>query len=226
MTRKSDLEKEYYKTGEAAEFLGIDPKTVYAWTRTGKLQFEKSQTNRVQIPRSEIIRILEEEHRLEPEMLKRDAVYACVRSYKQKKTGRLDRQIIEILEDASGQGIYDPLIIQDVGRGLNSERPGMKRLMDEAEAGNIGRIFITHPDRMTRLGYDMLVRYFEALGVQIVCTGERDEKLLRREWLWDLDALMNTFAEQVGSLSAEDRKRLHEQIDLLPEEEAEETEEA
>lgn len=220
--RRSELTKNYYKTGEAAEILGISPKTVYSWTRSGELAFEKSETNRVQIPREELIRLLEEKHLLEPDEMKRDAIYACVRSYKQRKTGRLDRQIIEILEDASGQGIYDPLIIQDVGRGLDSERPGMKRLMDEAEAGNIGRIFITHPDRLTRLGYDMLVRYFEALGVQIICTGERDEKLLKREWLWDLDALMKAFSEEVGSLSREDRKRLHEQIDQMPEAEDEE----
>lgn len=222
MVRESELTKEFYKTGEAAKYLEIAPKTVYLWTQQGRINSVRSSTNRVQIPRDELIRVLKEQNLLVQEMPRRDAVYARVSSHGQKKSGELDRQALEIIESAGHYKIYDPLIIKDAGSGLNTERKGLIRLMNEAKDRKIGRIFITHPDRLTRFGFNYLVRYFKVFEVDIICIGEKDDKSPQQERVDDMMSLLASFSGKLYRLRREDKRKLHQQIDEIPEEESQE----
>lgn len=51
-------EIEYYKTGQAAEVLGVHPDTVKRWVRSGKLFAVKTPGGRNLIPVSEVEKIL------------------------------------------------------------------------------------------------------------------------------------------------------------------------
>lgn len=222
MIRESELIKDFYKTGEAAAFLQISPKTVYRMTQEGRIGFKMSPTNRVQIPKDELVRVLMERGLLAEERQKRDAVYCRVSSHGQKKGKDLDRQVLEIIENAAPYKLCDPLILKDVGSGLNTERKGLLRLMEDAKKREIGRIFITHPDRLTRFGFSYLKRYFDIFDIPIICVCEDEDKTFQQELVDDMMALLASFSGKLYRLRKEDRKKLHRQIDEIPEEESSE----
>lgn len=218
VVKESDLTKEFYRTGEAAKYLNIASKTMYLWTKKGIVNARMSPTGKLQIPREELIRLLKQEKLLAESLPRRDALYARVSSHGQKKGGDLDRQVLEIIESASPYKLYDPLIIKDVGSGLNTERKGLIKLMNEAKDQQIGRIFITHPDRLTRFGFSYLTRYFNIFDVEIITLSEKDDKTPQQELADDLMTLLASFSGKLYRLRKEDRKKLHKKIDEFPEE--------
>ena len=52
--------KQVYKTGEVAQILGVTVKTVQNYDRDGKLMYSRSQGNRRNILREDLLRFLEE----------------------------------------------------------------------------------------------------------------------------------------------------------------------
>ena len=43
-------------------------------------------------------------------------------------------------------------MITDLGSGMNYRKKGLKRLLDAILAGDIGRLVLTHKDRLLRFG--------------------------------------------------------------------------
>lgn len=215
----SSLKKDFYKTGEAAELLQVSPKTIYHWTRTGSLKSQMTETGRVSISRSEIIRLGTERSLILPEPVKRDAVYARISSHGKKAGGDLDRQVLTILEKSSDFHLYDPVIIKDTGSGLNTKRKGLLKLISQAENQEIGRIFITHKDRLTRFGFDYLLKLFSILDVQIVVLDHSDDKSPQEELVEDMMSLLASFSGKLYRMRRADKKKAADLIQAIPEEE-------
>jgi len=102
----------------------------------------------------------------------RSAIYARVSSDQQAQQGTIESQLAAVQRFATEQGLkIDPdLIFADNGfSGVTLARPQLDALRDQAALGQINRILILDPDRLSRKYAHqlMLIEEFKKLGVEI-----------------------------------------------------------
>ena len=146
--------------GEAAERLGISPTTLRRWEQSGKLIPERTQGNQRRYRLSQI----------EPatHLLKQDRktlAYARVSSHDQKADLDRQKQVLELYCTQQGWTFE---LISDLGSGMNYYKKGLKRLLNDILAGNVGRLVITHKDRLLRFGVELVFSICEAKQVEVV----------------------------------------------------------
>src|SRR4028118_196360 len=149
--------------GEAAKELGVSTKTLRRWTDAGKIKYERSVSNQRRFYLTDI-------KRLTPRNLKQlderiTVNYARVSSHDQKAD--LVRQV-QVLEAYSSSNGWQFETIQDLGSGLNYNKKGLKQLLKRIMAGDIGRLVITHKDRLLRFGSELVFAMCEEFDTEVV----------------------------------------------------------
>ena len=81
------------------------------------------------------------------------------------------------------------LVFTDVGSGLNTKRRGLKRLCRAVEKGQIARVILIYPDRLTRFGFDYLEHYFKSHGTEILIVNDKLSTSMEEELVQDLIAI-------------------------------------
>ncbi len=192
-------------TGEAARRLGVHVGTIQRWDREGKLRVVRTPGGKRRVAESEIERFLGTEEPSRPQAL---AVYGRVSSHEQKARGDLSRQVAHIREVMTSRGWKDAKEVTDVASGLSDKRPGLLRLMEMAQRGEITDVAITYKDRLTRFGFGYLERFFSGYGVKIhIVDGEEDKKSLQEELVEDLISIVASFSGKLYGLRSHQKAR-------------------
>ena len=206
MIGPEDLRRERYTTGQIGKLVGKNYHTI-------ALHKNKGMINMVQDPvsgfwyadKKDLIDYLKKLG-LWNNSEKKNAIYARVSSHDQKKHGDLDRQIGRLCQKASGA-----MIFSDVGSGLNTERKGLNKLIDEVIHNKIDVLYITHKDRLTRFGYGYLEKFFNAHGVKIIVTEDKPDKNYQEELVDDMMSLLAFFSGQMYGMRRSQRKKIAQQ---------------
>ena len=158
MYKYSEFTKRTYKTGEVAKILNLHYQTVIKYDNAGILNFQRNENGRRVLFREELLRYLEEKQLLihDEETQKKDILYCRVSSHEQEKKGDLDRQVVTLMEYAQRFGLQNPLVLKEVGSGLNDKRKELQKLIRMVLQGEVNRVFVTYRDRLTRFGYHYL----------------------------------------------------------------------
>ncbi len=209
MIKWSDLKKEFYKSGEAGQLLGLSRKTIFAYTKSGRLKSVRTETGRHLYPKEEIARMLDEMGMLydDRDNERIDVIYARVSSNEQKKKGDLERQVVAILEKAGS--LNRPVVLKEVGSGLNDKRRQYNRLIEMIEDGQVARVFVRFKDRLTRFGFELIEKIAHLNGTQIIVTEDgKDEKGLEEELVEDMMSLIASFSGKFPGLREGLKKEL------------------
>jgi putative resolvase len=187
-----------YSIGMAATFLGVCVKTLRRWDVKGKIACYRTIGGHRRCPLNELLRILEEgshrtgeEREVTPQAC---ALYGRVSSHKQAKRGDLDRQVEKVSAHAIKQEHVIYKIYKDVGSGLNMNRKGLWKMIQDAKRGRFSTIYINFKDRLTRFGFRYLEAYFSEFNVSIACVNELDDKTPESELVEDLVAIVHSFS--------------------------------
>ena len=148
--------------GEAAQALGVSITTLRRWEAAGKLSAEHTAGGH---RRYDLAKLRPEMFRAEDEANRRTVAYARVSSHEQKDDLERQKQVLE--RYCARQG-WTFEVIADLGSGLNYHKKGLKRLLDAVIDGEIGRLVITHKDRLLRFGAELVFSICEAKGVEVV----------------------------------------------------------
>ena len=143
--------KHYIAIGEAARQLGVCRKTIRRWDKARYIQCYRTPGGHRRIAWEEIDRLItgrtgRENHEKRQDERKKGgttAIYARVSSHEQKKKGDLDRQIKTAQQHCKTKKLGDPQVFQDVSSGLNTNRPGLKRLCRAIEQQTVSRVIVT-----------------------------------------------------------------------------------
>ena len=222
MIRKSELTKDFYKPKEVGNMIGKGQRCIADMVRSGKLEAMRSDTNRILIPKDNVIKLLDQVGLLVEDEERRDAVYVRVSSHEQKNRGDLERQVIDILNACEKEGLDKPVIIRDTGSGLNTKRKGLTRLIEMAKDHEIKRIFITNKDRLTRFGYEYLEELFSMADVELIALQEKENKDLQEELADDMMSLLASFSGKLYRIRGNQKKKMREIIESVPDQEDEE----
>lgn len=165
------------------------------------MKFSRSESGRRIIFRDDLLKYLDEKGLLVDDISaeKRDYIYARVSSNKQSISGDLDRQVMFLVEHIDS--LYKPIILKEIGSGLNDKRPKLLKLMDDVMNGKVNNIYVTYKDRLTRFGFNYLERICNHHGVRIIVVKDIEKtKIIEQELAEDLMSLIASFSGKLYGL--------------------------
>ena len=164
----SDFTKNAYRVKEAADILGVTPKTIRVYDKEGKLNTTRTAGNQRLIMRDELIAFLDAKGLIADDTTaqRHDVIYARVSSHDQKNHGDLDRQALFLVERI--ENAQNPVILKEVGSGLNDNRKQLQKLLKMVGNNEVRNVYITYRDRLTRFGFNYLKTMFMSHNTNII----------------------------------------------------------
>ena len=210
MVKKSELTKEYYKTGELAKMIGKQTRTVHSYSTRGEINSIIIPSGKRIISKDEVIKYLKKSNLLYEDDNKIDLIYARVSTNKQKNRGDLDRQIEYITREIITKNPKNLKIFSEVGSGLNDNRKELKKLLDMVMNNEIDRIFSLYKDRLTRFGFNYLEQICNKFGTEIIVISEEiQEKSIQEELAEDIISIIHSFSDKLYGM----RNKIKEKLD-------------
>lgn len=191
--------------GDAAKELGVSVKTVRRWADSGKLRYERSPSGHRRFYLADIKRITPRDfNQLEDRVT---INYARVSSHDQKDD--LNRQV-QVLEAFSGTNGWQFETISDLGSGLNYNKKGLQKLLKRIMQGDVGRLVLTHKDRLLRFGSEIVFAMCEEYETEVVIINKStEETTFEQELVTDMIELITVFSARLyGSRSRKNKKLL------------------
>ena len=214
------VQEKYYRIGEAAKLLCVTPQTVRKYAQQGKIKYTKTpggQTIYLKASIDEYLKGIDTTTPTEEKI----GFYLRTSDHQPARIAEQERQLKEIY----GEPVK---IYKDIASGLNENRKGLQRLLDDAQNGTINKIVITQQDRLTRFGYTYLKRLLETYGCQLEVAFDAPNKTLQEELIQDFMQLIASFSGKYYRLRGyQQRKQLLDTAEsILTDEEAKRDEKA
>jgi putative resolvase len=172
--------------GEAAKLLGVSLTTLRRWEESGKLVPERMVGGR----RRYRLSALRTDLARKTDVVRKTVAYAHVSRHDQK--GDLDRQK-QVLEMYCANQGWTFEIVSDLGSGMNYRKKGLKRLLDDVIEGRVGRLVITHKDRLLRFGAELVFAICEAKQVEVVILNQGEDAFFEEDLAKDVLEIITVF---------------------------------
>jgi len=131
--------------------------------------------------------------------------YARVSSQEQK--GELVTQVA-LLESYCAANGWEYEVLEDLGSGLNYNKRGLRQLIKRICAGDIGRLVLTHKDRLLRFGSEIIFAICEEFNIEVTIINQSEKPLsFEEELVADVLEIITVFSTRLyGSRSHKNRK--------------------
>jgi excisionase family DNA binding protein len=186
---------------EAAEYFGVSPQTLRRWEKQKKIapayrteggqrrystaQLAPSDTSKKPLDRPTL-------------------AYARVSSHDQKEDLQRQVHMLEIYCCAKG---WTFSVLQDLGSGMNYSKRGLKQLLEQIMSGQIGRLVLTHKDRLLRFGSELVFSLCAIKNIEVVIINQGDEPSFEEELAKDVLEIITVFSARLyGSRSHKNKK--------------------
>ena len=189
---------------EAAEALGVSAQTLRRWEREGRLlPDERTAGGR---RRYDLARLKPEKFRSQAEAVRKTVAYARVSSHDQKDDLERQKQVLELYCARQGWTFE---VIADLGSGMNYHKKGLKKLLEAIIEGQVGRLVITHKDRLLRFGAELVFAICEAKTVEVVILNQGEDTTFEEDLAKDVLEIITVFSARLyGSRSRKNQKLL------------------
>jgi putative resolvase len=188
---------------EAAEVLGVSITTLRRWEAAGKLVAEHTAGGH---RRYDLAKLRPELFRAADQGQRKTVAYVRVASHDQKDD--LERQQLLLQRYCARQG-WTFEVIADLGSGVNYHKKGLKRLVSEMLDGHVGRLVITHKDRLLRFGAELVFAVCEAKNVEVVILNQGEDTVFEEDLAKDMQEIITVFGARLyGSRSRRHQKLL------------------
>ena len=188
--------------GVAAKQLGVSQDTLRRWERAGKIVVERTARGHRRFDLSKLLGKIPQNINSK----KLTLAYARVSSHDQKND--LDRQA-QVLESFCGANGWVYEVIQDLGSGLNFQKRGLKKLIQNICSGKIDRLVLTHKDRLLRFGSELVFSLCEQLGIEVVIMNRSEESTFEDDLVQDVLEIITVFSARLyGARSRKNQKLL------------------
>ncbi len=188
-----------YKPREFGALIGRAVITLQSWDRKGILKAHRTPTGKRFYTHEQYLEYMAAAgNPVDAMAAKRKRVAYCrVSGSGQRKDLEAQKRAVEAWNLGTGQVIDE--WVEDIGSGLNYDRKGFVRLMEQVEAEEIGEIILAHQDRLVRFGWSWFERFCEAHGTKLVVMGH--ESLSPQEEVTkDLMRIIENFSPRLYGL--------------------------
>jgi len=190
---------------KAAQLLGVSESTLRRWEKEKRLvPSERTAGNQ---RRYRIGTLRPETLRLEPSP-KTTIIYCRVSSKDQKADLERQRELLELFCSSNG---WKYEVISDLGSGMNYHKKGLRKLMDGILQGQVGRLIVTHKDRLLRFGAELVFSLCEAKGVEVVILNQGKDSSFEEDLAQDVLEIITVFSARLyGSRSRKNQKMIEQ----------------
>lgn len=190
--------------GEAAKILGVSITTLRRWEKEGKLLPEPSTSTHRRYKLSNLQ--AQTKIPVPTEDTRKTIAYARVPSHDQKEDLARQKQVLELYCAKQGWTFE---LISDLGSGMNYHKKGLKSLLKQIINGEVGRLVITHKDRLLRFGAELVFAICETKSVQVVILNQGEEATFEEDLAKDVLEIITVFSARLyGSRSRKNQKIL------------------
>lgn len=194
-------DRELLRLSQAASYCEVHPNTIRNWVKSGMLPTQKVGRES-RFKKTDLDKLLGIDTK-QPTPV--EALYVRVSGTAGQEMG-IDGQV-ELLESARKYPVFKTYI--DKGSGLNDKRPLFIQMLKDAQDRKFTVLRITHKDRLTRFGYDNLVKLLNSYGVTVEVLDEDSTKSSQDELLEDFMSLVASFSGRMyGMRSSEHKQKL------------------
>ena len=180
----------------AAEFLGVAAQTLWRWEREGTLIPDaRTPGGRRRYDRAR----LRPDQFHAPAAARRTIAYARGSRHDQKDDRERQKQVLARYGARQGWTFE---VIADLGSGMTYHQKDLKRLLDEVVEGRIGRLVITHKDRLLRFGAELVFAICAAKHVEVVLLNQGEDTPCEEDLAQDGREIITVFSARLyGSRS-------------------------
>ena len=200
--------------GQAAEYLGVSVSTLRRWEREGKFQPTERTAGKQRRYRYSDLNPYQKPHNRQS--VRATLAYARVSSHDQRQDLERQKQLLELYCASNG---WQFEIISDLGSGMNYHKRGLKKLLTIILEGKIGRLVLTHKDRLLRFGAELIFTLCERQGIEVVIINQGKEPSFEEELASDVLEIITVFSARLyGSRSKKNKKLisgLQEIVDVV-----------
>lgn len=183
-----------YRIHEMAEKLGVSVKTLQRWDNAGKLPARRTPSNQRYYTEDQYLDYMG----VSVEKPRRKVVaYARVLSRNQRDD--LKHQIDFIRTFVNARGVILDECIEDIGSGLNYNRPKWNELLQAVMRDEIATIYVTHKDRFIRFGFEWFENLCKQHQTEIVVLNN-EETSPDKELIEDLTSIVDVFSRRLYGL--------------------------
>ena len=189
---------------EASKLLGVAKSTLRRWEEEGKLIPDvRTKGGQRRYKLSSLL----------PEMKHKNSynrktiAYARVSSYDQKDDLERQKQVLEMYCASNG---WDFEILSDLGSGINYNKKGLKTLIHAIIDGEVGRLVITHKDRLLRFGAELIFAICEAKEVEVVIINKGEDTTFEEDLAKDVLEIITVFSARLYGARSHKNKKLIE----------------
>jgi predicted site-specific integrase-resolvase len=204
--------EEFVSGLKASEILGVHQRTLYLWdkkkiidtirTPGGKRLYNvKKYLSSIEKNKSNVSYV--NNPSINSKFInKNNYIYARVSSIGQKED--LERQI-KLLSN-----LYpDYKIITDIGSGMNLNRKGLRKIIDEAINNNINEIVIAYKDRLCRFGYELIEDIIKKYSNgKIIIIEDIKKKEIKEELVDDVLQIMNICVAKINGMRKYEKNKM------------------
>lgn len=187
---------------QAASFLGVSVQTLRRWEQMNKIQ--PSHRTQGGQRRYDITKLQPHIH-IGSTHDRPTTAYARVSSHDQKDDLQRQIQMLEMYCSSRGW-TFD--IIQDLGSGMNYHKRGLKQLLDRIMNGQIGRLVLTHKDRLLRFGAELVFSLCGVKGIEVIIINQGDEPTFEEELAKDVLEIITVFSARLYGSRSHRNKQL------------------
>jgi predicted site-specific integrase-resolvase len=189
---------------KASKILGVSEITLRRWDEEGRLVAQKTEGGH---RRYDISKIRPEGiHKNDFTDNRKTIAYARVSSHDQKNELERQKQALELFCSKNGWTFE---VIADIGSGMNYHKKGLKKLLDAILDDGIGRLVLTHKDRLLRFGAELVFAVCEAKGVEVTIINKGEDTTFEEDLASDVLEIITVFSARLyGSRSEKNRKLL------------------
>src|SRR4029077_18322839 len=139
--------------------------------------------------------------------------YARVSSHDQKEGLRRQEKMLEMFCSSHGWTFE---ILSDLGSGMNYHKKGLRKLLQKILNEDIGRLVLTHKDRLLRFGAELIFALCEEQGIEVVLINRGSDATFEEELAADVLEIITVFSARLyGSRSRKNRKLIQNLNDAV-----------
>lgn len=198
------MSRKLVSISQAAEFLGVSTPTLRRWEGEGKLLPDERTKGGSR--RYDLARLSPQKFHAQADRQRGTIAYARVSSHDQKADLERQKQVLELY--CAQQG-WQFEIIADLGSGMNYHKKGLKQLLSAILDNQVGRLVISHKDRLLRFGAELVFAICEAKGVEVVILNRGEDTSFEEDLAKDVLEIITVFSARLyGARSRKNQKLL------------------
>lgn len=199
------MKSNYISIKKAAKILGVSESTLRRWDKEGKLVSTKTKGGH---RRYDITKLRPEiVHKYNSAEGRKTIAYARVSSHDQKADLIRQQQVLELFCAKNGWS-YE--VITDLGSGMNYHKKGLVNLLNLILSGDVGRLVLTHKDRLLRFGAELIFSICEIKDVEVVLINKGTEASFEEELATDVLEIIAVFSARLYGARSKKNKKLIE----------------